>query len=61
MIFGVHRGLVFETIASEGAILIMPDDATTEDLLNHKLVQKIHCQERPVLVYLYQRDARTEG
>ena len=40
MFFGVHRGLVFETLATEGAILIMPDGATAEDLLNHKLVKK---------------------
>ena len=40
MIFGVHRGPVFENVASEGAILIMPDGATAEDLLNHKLVKE---------------------
>jgi len=40
VLFGVRRGLAFETSASEGALLIMPDGATTEDLLNHKLVKK---------------------
>ena len=40
MLFGVRRGLVFETIATEGAILIMPDGATAEDLLNHALVEE---------------------
>jgi len=34
------RGIIFETFASEGAILIMPDGGTAEDLLNHKLVKK---------------------
>jgi len=34
------RGCIFETSASEGAILIMPDGGTAEDLLNHKLVKK---------------------
>ena len=40
MFFGVRRGLVFETVAPEGAILIMPDGATAEDLLNHALVEE---------------------
>src|SRR6266508_3479186 len=31
--FGLHRGFIFETFAREGAILITPDGATTQDLL----------------------------
>jgi len=34
------RGIIFETFASEGAILIMPDGGTAEDLLNHNLLRK---------------------
>ena len=55
--FRVHRGLVFETFASEVAILTMPDGATTQDLLNHKLVMK-YIAKNAESWYTYTREKR---
>ena len=54
---GVYSGLVFETVASEGAILVLPDGATTEDLLNHKAV-KGYIAKNATSWYTYIREKR---
>ena len=60
MFFGGFRGLVFETVANEGAILVMPDGATTEDLYNHNLVKK-YIAKNAKSWYTYIREKRGRG